>query len=148
MELLSQTMDAVVEGRAEGARRPRAALRGGRVLSGLAIAFLAFDALGKLLKLAPVMEGTTQLGFPASSVVGIGVVLAFSVVLYALPSTAVLGAVVLTGYLGGAIATQVRVGAPLLTHVLFPVYVAGIAWGGLFLRDARLRALLPLRARG
>lgn len=148
MELLADEVRLEDERGARAPRRPRAATWAGHVLSGLAIAFLALDAVGKLLKLAPVMEGTTQLGYPVSSVVGIGVVLLACVILYAVPPTAVLGAVLITGYLGGAIATQVRVGAPLLTHVLFPVYVAAIAWGGLFLRDARVRAVLPLRIRG
>jgi hypothetical protein len=147
MELL-QTMNPVEERRAHDVRRSGAGLWSGRILSGLAITFLAVDAVGKLLRLAPVMEGTIQLGYPASAVVGIGVVLLACVLLYAVPSTAVLGAVLLTGYLGGAVATQVRVGAPLATHVLFPIYVAAAAWGGLFLRDARVRALLPLRVRG
>jgi hypothetical protein len=76
---------------------------------------------------------------------GIGLTLLACVALYAMPRTSVLGAVLLTGYLGGAIATHVRVHNPLFSHVLFPTYVAAIAWGGLFLRDARLRAFLPFR---
>lgn len=144
---LSLAVNPVEEASVLAPRRPRSALWAGRVLSGLAILSLALDAAGKLLKLRPVVEGTTQLGFPASSVVVIGVLLIACVILYAVPPTAVLGAILLTGYLGGAVATQVRVGNPLLTHVLSPVYVAAVAWGGLFLREARLRAILPLRAR-
>lgn len=125
----------------------RKAVWSGRVLSGLAIAFLAFDATGKLLRVAPVLEGSQQLGYPLDTVFGIGVTLLACVALYALPRTAALGAILLTGYLGGAVATHVRVGNPLLTHVLFPTYVGALIWAGLALRDTRLRAAL-LRARG
>ncbi len=119
----------------------------GRIMSGLAILFLAFDAVGKLLRLAPVIEGSTQLGYPASVVFGLGVVLLVCVVTYAIRRTSILGAILLTGYLGGAIATHVRVGNPLFSHALFPIYVALLIWGGLYLRDARLRAIIPLRVR-
>ena len=88
------------------------------------------------------VEGTTQLGYPASVIVPIGIVQVVCLLLYVLPRTAVLGAVLWTGYLGGAIATHVRIGNPLFTFVLFPVYVAGLLWGGLWLRDRRVRALL------
>lgn len=114
----------------------------GRVLSGTALLFLAVDALGKLLRLAPVVSGTVGLGYPDSSVVPIGVLLLVGVALYAIPRSSALGAIYLTGYLGGAIATHVRVGSPLPTHVLFPVYVAAFVWGGLVLRDPRLLAAL------
>ena len=117
----------------------------GRASSTLAVLFLGFDALGKLLQLRPVVEGSAQLGFSPSVVFALGVVLLSSVVTYVVPTTSVLGAVLLTGYLGGAVATHVRIGDPLLSHTLFPVYVAAFVWGGLFLRDARLRALLPVR---
>jgi hypothetical protein len=116
------------------------------ILSGLATLFLLMDAGGKLAKAAPVVEGTTQLGYPEHVIVGLGVALLVSVLLYAVPQTAVLGAILVTGYLGGAVATHVRVGNPLFTHVLFPVYVAVFVWGGLFLRDRRVRALVPLRS--
>ena len=119
----------------------------GRIMSGLAILFLAFDAVAKLLRLAPVIEGSTQLGYPASVVFGLGVILLVSVITYAIPATSVLGAILLTGYLGGAIATHVRVGNPLFSHTLFPIYVAALIWGGLYLRDPRLRAIIPLRVR-
>jgi hypothetical protein len=78
--------------------------------------------------------------------VGIGLLELVCLVLYVIPRTSVLGAILLTGYLGGAVATHVRVGSPMLTHVLFPIYVAALVWGGLFLREARLRALVPLRS--
>lgn len=114
----------------------------GLALSGIAILFLLFDSLGKLLKVAPVVEGTAQLGYPEGAIVPIGVILLLCVVTYALPRTAILGAVLLTGYMGGAIATHVRVGSPLLTHVLFPVYVSVLVWLGLYLRDPRVGASL------
>src|SRR5688500_5149291 len=114
----------------------------GLALSGIAILFLLFDSLGKLLKVAPVVEGTAQLGYPEGAIVPIGVILLLCVVIYAVPRTAILGAVLLTAYMGGAIATHVRVGSPLLTHVLFPVYVSVLVWLGLYLRDPRVGASL------
>lgn len=117
----------------------------GRVLSGLAAAFLIFDSIGKLLRVQPVIEGTVSLGYPVSVIIPLGVTLLTCVVVYLVPRTAVLGALLLTGYLGGAVATHVRVGHPLLTHTLFPAYVAALLWGGLMLRDDRLRAFLPFR---
>jgi len=120
------------------------ALVAGRVLSGLAALFLAFDTLGKLLLLPPVVEGTAGLGYPVGSIRGIGIAQLVCLVLYLVPRTRVLGAVVLTGYLGGAVATHVRIGSPLLTHVLFPTYIAALAGGGLWLREGRLRSLVPL----
>ncbi len=115
----------------------------GRVLGGLAVAFLIIDSVGKLVQAPPVVEATTQLGYPADAVFGIGLVLLVCVGLYLVPQTSALGAVLLTAYLGGAVATHVRVGSPLLTHVLFPAYLGALLWGSLVLRDARLRALLP-----
>jgi hypothetical protein len=119
----------------------------GTVLSGAAVLFLLFDSLGKLLKVAPVVAGTADLGYPESVIRPLGVVLLICVVIYVIPRTAILGAVLLTGYLGGAIATHVRVGSPLFTHKLFPVYVAVVIWGGLVLRDDRLGGLLALNRR-
>ncbi len=117
----------------------------GRIMSGLPALFLFVDGVGKLVKPAPVVEGTVQLGYPESVLLGLGIVLLACTVLYVIPRTAVLGAILLTGYLGGAIATHVRVGSPLFSHMLFPVYIAVLLWGGLYLRDERLRALIPLR---
>jgi hypothetical protein len=119
----------------------------GRVLSGAAVAFLGFDSLGKLLEVQPVIDGTRQLGYPPEIVFGLGVTLLSCVLTYLVPRTSVLGAVLLTAYLGGAVATHVRVGSPLFSHVLFPAYVAALLWGGLLLRDAQLRAFLPWRER-
>jgi hypothetical protein len=125
----------------------RRALWTGRVFSGLAVAFLIFDSVGKLLEVQPVTDGTKQLGYPTDIVFSLGVTLLSCVLAYLVPRTSVLGAVLLTGYLGGAVATHVRVGNPLFTHVLSPTYVAALLWGGLMLRDTRLRAFLPWRDR-
>jgi hypothetical protein len=114
----------------------------GRILSGIAVAFLLFDASGKLLRLAPVIEGSLALGYPESTVMPIGLLLLVGVVLSAVPRTAVVGAIYLAAYLGGAVASHYRLGNPLATHVLFPVYVAGFLWGGLALRNPRLLAVL------
>lgn len=117
----------------------------GRVLSGLAVLFLLFDSVIKILKLAPAIEGTVKLGYPERAVVGIGIVELVCLAVYLTPQTSVLGAILLTGYLGGAIATHVRVGSPLFSHTLFPIYVATLIWAGLWLRDDVLRTLVPLR---
>ena len=115
------------------------------VLTTLVSLFLTFDTVIKVLKLAPAMDGTTALGYPADRVFPIGIIELVCLALYLIPQTAVLGAILLTGYLGGAIATHVRVGSPLLSHTLFPIYVAVMVWGGLFLRESRLRDLVPFR---
>lgn len=115
----------------------------GRALSALAALFLAFDSVGKLLQVEPVVAGTRSLGYPETAVFGLGVTLALCVAAYVIPGTSALGAILLTGYLGGAVATHVRVGSPFLSHVLFPAYIAALVWGGLLLRDPRLRALVP-----
>ena len=119
----------------------------GRIMTGLVTAFLLFDASIKLLRLDMVEQGSRELGYPPESMFGIGLVLLACLITYLIPRTAVLGAVLLTGYLGGAIATHVRVGNPLFSHVLFPIYVAALIWGGLYLRDARVRGLLAPRPR-
>jgi DoxX-like family len=118
----------------------------GRIMSALPVLFLLMDGVMKLVKPEPVLRATVQLGYPESVIFGLGIVLLVCVVLYVIPRTAVLGAILLTGYLGGAVATHVRVGDPLFSHILFPVYVAILVWGGLYLREERLRALIPLRS--
>jgi len=118
----------------------------GWVLSGLVIAFLLMDATMKLLALPIVLETQAPLGFAGAGVArGLGVLLLACTLLYAVPQTAVLGAILLTGYLGGAVVTHVRVGDPLFSHILFGVYVGVFLWLGLYLRDARVRTLVPLR---
>ncbi len=114
----------------------------GRVLSGLAILFLGMDTVMHLLHPSFVVAGTVKVGYPASVLPFLGIVEAVALVLYIFPRTSVLGAIVWTGYLGGAVATHVRVGDPLFSHILAPVYVAIVLWGGLVLRDVRLRAAL------
>jgi hypothetical protein len=114
----------------------------GRGLTGFVSAFLLFDASIKLLQLDMVEKSSRELGYPPESMFPIGLVLLACLALHLIPRTAVLGAVLLTGYLGGAIATHVRVGNPLFSHVLFPIYVAALIWGGLYLRDQRVRGLL------
>ena len=124
----------------------RAAVRGGWALSGLAILFFLMDGGMKLAYLPVVAETSAQLGWPAdrATVTLLAILLLGSTLLYAIPRTAMLGAVLLTGYLGGAVATHVRVGSPLFSHVLFGVYLGVIAWGGLWFRDPRVRALIPI----
>lgn len=114
----------------------------GRILFGLAVLFLAFDALVKVLALPMAVQGTVQLGYPASTLVPIGFTALACLVLYIVPRTAPLGAILWTGYLGGAVASQVRMGAPVMGFTLFPIYVAAIIWTSLYLRDARVRQLI------
>jgi hypothetical protein len=117
----------------------------GHIVSALPVLFLLFDVSLKFNKPPFVVEANAQLGYQESSILLTGIILLACVILYVIPQTCVLGAILLTGYLGGAVATHVRVGNPLFSHILFPVYVGVFIWGGLFLRDARLRALIPLR---
>ena len=125
-----------------------AALWTGRVMSAIVILFLIFDAVIKLIPIAPVIDSMAELGYPATSVIArsLGVITLACALLYAWPRSAVLGAILMTGLLGGAIATHLRVGSPVFTHLLFGVYLGLLAWGGLFLRDPRLRAMIPLRS--
>jgi hypothetical protein len=117
----------------------------GRIISGIMTLFMLLDGVMKLIKPEPVVKGTMQLGFPESTIVGIGIVLLIGTVLYLIPRTAVLGAILLTGYLGGAIASQVRVSA-VLFNIVFPFIFGVLVWFGLFLRDRRVRDLIPLRS--
>ncbi len=123
-----------------------AAIWVGRALSGLAILFFAMDAGGKLIAPALMIANSPPLGLPADPGFYrlLGGVLAICAILYAIPRTAILGAVLLTGYLGGAIALQLRVGSPLFSHTLFGVYLGLMLWGGLWLRMPHLRALFPI----
>jgi hypothetical protein len=117
----------------------------GRILTAIPVLFLTFDTVIKFTSIDPVVDSFTQLGYSMSLALGIGVLELVCLVLYVVPRTSVLGAILLTGHLGAAIASHLRVGNPLFSHVLFPVYVAVLLWGGLSLREARLRALVPLR---
>ena len=118
----------------------------GRIMSGLPIVFLILDGAMKLVPLQVVNDTMAQLGWPADSATArmLGVLTIGATLLYAMPRTAVFGAILLTAYLGGAVATHARMGSPLITHTFFAVYVGLLVWGGLWLRDPRLRALLPL----
>ena len=117
----------------------------GRIISGVVTAFMLFDGIFKLPKPAPVVDSFKKLGYDPNIAIPIGVLALLCAILYAIPRTAVLGAILLTGYLGGPVATHVRVGDRLFTHILFPVYFGVLAWVGLYLRDERLRALVPVR---
>ncbi len=117
----------------------------GRILSGLFGLFMAMDIALKLIGMKAVDDTMVQLGWPTWLSRPIGVIELVCVALYLFPRTATLGAVLMTGVLGGAVATHVRVGDPLVSHVLFGVYLGLFMWGGLYLRDPRLRAVFPLR---
>lgn len=127
---------------------PTASVWIGRVLSGLLIAFLVFDGAIKLVPLQVVTDTMIELGYSGSVDQArlLGVLTLLCTILYAIPRTSILGAILLTGYLGGAMATHLRIGNPLFTHLLFGLYLGVMAWGGLYLRDARLRALIPFRS--
>jgi|CXWL01.1.fsa_nt_gi hypothetical protein len=118
----------------------------GRILSAIPVLFLTVDAAMKIANLAVVVAASRQIGWPVELAPVLGLVELGCVLVYLVPRTSLLGAILLTGYLGGAVATNVRIGAPLASHVLFPVYVALLVWGGLVLRDGRLGQLLPWRS--
>jgi hypothetical protein len=117
----------------------------GRIVSALPILFLLMDGIMKLVKPAVVVDGTVRLGYPETVILPLGIVLLACTVLYLIPRTSVLGAILLTGYLGGAVATHVRVGEGLFP-VFFPIIMGVLIWGGLWLRDERLRKLIPMRS--
>lgn len=123
---------------------PKKMLWAGRVISAIPILFLLLDGVAKLFKPAPVVEATVRLGYSETVIIGLGVLLLVCTIVYVIPRTSILGAILLTGYLGGATATHVRVGDSLFP-VLFPSLIGMLIWGGLYLRDERLRALIPLR---
>ena len=117
----------------------------GRILRILTILFLLFDGIMKLVRPLPVTQAMTQLGFPQNLSVPIGIILLLCTALYAIPSTSVLGAVLLTGYLGGAVVSQLRIGASLFGSTLFPIYFAVLMWASVYLLEPRLRAVFPIR---
>ncbi|MFZ0704180.1 MAG: DoxX family protein [Candidatus Korobacteraceae bacterium] len=116
----------------------------GRVLSALVTCFLLFDCITKIARVRAAVEGMAQLGYPNGVLVPIGVTLLICTILYAIPRTSVLGAVLVTGYLGGAVATNVRAGLPMAAYGLAPVYVGVLAWLGLYLRSNQIRRILPV----
>ena len=119
----------------------------GRVLSGLVIVFLLFDGAIKLVPWPVVTETMDRMGYGSSETLArsLGIITIVCTVLYSVPPTSILGAILLTGYLGGAMASHVRIGSPLFTHTLFGVYLGLMVWGGLYLRDGNLRSLIPFR---
>lgn len=117
----------------------------GRIIRVLVVLFLLFDSVGHLIKPAPVVEAFARLGYPISLALGIGIIELVCIVVYVIPRASILGAILLTGYLGGAVAANLRVGDPLF-ETLFPVIFGVLVWAGLCLRDDRLRALIPLRS--
>lgn len=129
------------------ASTPRVRLWAGRIISTLPALFLLIDGVMKLVKPRVVVEATVKLGYSENVIVGLGIVLLACTILYLIPRTSVLGAIFLTGYLGGAIATHVRVGDPLFA-IIFPVILGAMLWGGLYLRNQRLRLVVPFGRRG
>ncbi len=125
--------------------RPKAALWTGYALSAFGVLFMLIDSGGKIATIQPVVDTFALLDYPISAAVGLGVLTIIILILYLIPRTSILGAVLMTGYLGGAIATQVRVGAGLFPLV-FPLFIGALFWGGLYLRDPRVREILPLRS--
>jgi hypothetical protein len=117
----------------------------GWTLTGLTILFMLFDSLSKLALEHHVIAATTGIGYPVAAIRPIGWILLICTILYAIPRTAVLGAILLTGFMGGAVASKIRIEDPLFSSILFGVYFGIILWAGLYLRDSRLRALIPLR---
>ena len=134
--------------REQPAKATKSAGRGmawtGRVLSTLTVLFMLFDAFGKFAKTTPVLEASARLGIPTSQILGIGILLAVSTIIYAIPRSAVLGAVLLTGYLGGAVAIQMRAGSTTFETV-FPVIFGVVLWAGVYLRDCGLRRVFPVK---
>ncbi|HYH78939.1 MAG TPA: DoxX family protein [Longimicrobium sp.] len=147
MHSIAQQNPALGFGRTDTTAAPasRWSTWGGRVLTALPVLFLLMDGVMKLMNPAPVVESMQRLGYDPALAVGLGVLQLLCLAAYVVPRTSVIGAILLTGYLGGAVATHARVGDPAFSHTLFPVYVGILLWAGLYLREPRLRALVPLR---
>ena len=143
-----ETAGKAVPGMASTAQVSRPALWLGRVLSGVVILFMLFDGAVKLVPWPIVTETMDRMGYGSSESLArsLGAISLVCTVLYAIPPTSFVGAILLTGYLGGAMASHVRIGSPLFSHVLFGFYLGMMVWGGLWLRDRKLRALMPLRS--
>ena len=140
--MTSTPLDPALPAPSSSTGRSAISLWSGRILTGIVVLFLSFDVAIKLARAKPAVEGTVQLGFAPHDVLTIGLIGLVCLVLYVVPRTAPIGAVLWTGYFGGAIATHLRLDNPLLTHTLGPIYVAALMWGALYLRDPRVRALL------
>jgi hypothetical protein len=119
--------------------KSKVALRAGWIISIPAILFLLMDSIMKLLEMQPAIEGTLELGYPQSTVFILGLILLISTLLYSIPLTSFIGAILLTAYLGGAVSTHMRLLNPLFSHTLFPVYIGIMIWAGLFLRNKKLK---------
>ena len=134
-----------MESTAQSVPVSKASLWTGRIISGFVVLFMIFDGVTKIMKVQQVIEATIRIGFPVSTVAGVGITLLICVALYVVPATSVLGAILLTGYLGGATAANVRAGSPVFNTV-FPIAFGILTWLGLYLRERRLHALVPLRS--
>lgn len=134
-----------MESTAQSVPVSKASLWTGRIISGIVVLFMTFDGVTKIMKVRQVIEATIRIGFPVSTVAGVGITLLICVALYVIPATSVLGAILLTGYLGGATAANVRAGSPVFNTV-FPIAFGILTWLGLYLRERRLHALVPLRS--
>ena len=134
-------MEAIGDSRQES----RARMWIARALSGVAILFVLFDSTIHLMVIQPVVDSFNELGYPVDLSVTLGIIELACLVLYVIPRTAVLGSILLTGYLGGAIAIQLRIHAPLFSTTLFPIYIGVMLWGGLYLRDGFVQRIIPLR---
>jgi hypothetical protein len=143
----SKAIDEAMPANAEDAPIAKPALWLGRVFSGFVILFLLLDGAIKLMPWPVVTETMDRIGYGSSENLArsLGFITIACTVLYAIPPTSILGAILLTGYLGGAMASHVRIGSPLFSHTLFGFYLGLMVWGGLWLRDRRLRPLIPLR---
>ena len=135
-------MRHTIHGRPES----KARLWAGRGLLAVPVLFLVFDSVIKLMRITPVLDSFNELGYPESMSLAIGILESACLIVLLVPRTSILGAILMTGYLGGAVATHVRVGSPLLSHVLFPVYVAILIWAAVLIREDRLRGLVPMRS--
>ncbi len=122
----------------------RKALWAGRILSGIAIVFTLFDSVTKILRVDEVVKASAKFGYPVGLLPTIGIILFVCLIVYAIPRTSILGALLITGYLGGAVEANLRVGSPLFSNALFPVYFAVLVWGGLFLREQRVREFFSI----
>ncbi|HEX4004349.1 MAG TPA: DoxX family protein [Candidatus Acidoferrales bacterium] len=134
-----------MESSAQSAPVSKAAAWTGRVISGFVVLFMIFDGVTKVMKVRQVIDATLRIGFPVSTVVGVGITLLICVGVYVIPRTSVLGAILLTGYFGGATAANIRAGSPLF-NTCFSVAFGVLTWLGLYLRERRLQALVPLRS--
>lgn len=139
-------MEATIEyNRATEHSQKRGAVWAGRIISGLVVLFLLFDSITKLLMADAVVKASKQMGYPVHLLPVVGTILLASIIVYVYPRTSIFGAVLLTGYLGGAVEANLRAGAPVFSTVLFPVYFGILVWAGLYLRNRRVRELFSLR---